>query len=401
MRFRPQLRFIVICIFLDALGIGLIIPVLPRLIGVLTPDPQTQTLWYGSIMVVYGMMFFLSAPLLGALSDRFGRRPLLLGGMFGLGVTFIVPAVSSSLSLILLSRFVGGLTSANMTVAQAYVADISNQEQRPKTFGQVAAAFSLGLILGPALGGILGNTDPRLPFWCASCIALANMAYGFFILPESLPPERRRAVDWKQCNPFAGLVLLIRHTATASLLTVLALSSLGIGLLNCTWALYTEFRYDFSPLHIGLSVFLLGLCLSLVQAVVLPLINSRLSYDVSLRFGIVLSALSLLGIAMSEQSWVSVVLCCIYASSGLIAPLISSTISARTSVDLQGETMGAVNAVISLFTALAPILGTPLLSVMHKSAGTLLAGAPYFAAAAIFALCLIPLAYIPSKANSR
>lgn len=397
---RPQLRFIAACLFLDALGVGLIIPVLPRLIGELTLDPQSQTLWYGSIMLAYGLMFFISAPVLGALSDHFGRRPLLLGGMFGLGVTFVVPALSASLPLILASRIVGGLTSANMTVAQAYVADLSSPEDRANAFGKVAAAFSFGLILGPAVGGILGQSDPRIPFFAASCIALLNMAYGFFILPESLPRHNRRRPNWSRCNPFAGIATLTRRSTLRPLLTVLACASLGSGMLNCTWALYTEFRYGFTPLHIGLSVFLLGACLSFVQGFVLPRAAARFEHDVALRAVVIVTGLSLCGIALAAQGWISVVLCCLYALSGAVAPLISSAISAQTPGHLQGETMGSINAVISLFTALAPLLATPLLSVAQEQPYAVSAGLPYFAAALLFGLCLIPLRSPVSKQNS-
>lgn len=397
---RPQLRFIATCLFLDALGVGLIIPVLPRLIGELTPDPQSQTLWYGSIMLAYGLMFFISAPVLGALSDRFGRRPLLLGGMFGLGVTFVVPALSSSLPLILASRIVGGLTSANMTVAQAYVADISSTEGRTNAFGKVAAAFSLGLILGPAVGGILGQSDPRVPFFAASCIALLNMAYGFFILPESHPRHARGCPDWTRCNPFASIGTLTRRSALRPLLAVLACTSLGSGMLNCTWALYTEFRYGFPPLYVGLSVFLLGSCLSFVQGVVLPRVTARYTYDVALRSIVIVTSLALCGIALSEQGWISVVFCCLYALSGAAAPLIGSAISTQVSDDLQGETMGAINAVVSLFTALAPLLAAPLLSVTQAQPDAVSAGLPYFAAASLFVLCLLPLSRLSSKQNS-
>lgn len=391
MSLRPQLHFVVICLLLDAMGIGLIIPVLPRLIGELTPSAHAQTLWYGGIMLAYGLMYFLSAPFLGALSDRYGRKPLLLGGMFGLGVTFIVPAVSSSLTLILISRLIGGLTSANMTVAQAYVADILPAQERSRAFGKLGAAFSVGLILGPAMGGVLGHVDTRLPFFTASLLSLANMAYGYFVLPESLPVAARKPFQWRSANPVRGIARLMRSSALQPMIVMLGLASLATGLMNSSWALYTEYRYAFTPLHIGLSVFWLGLCLAFVQAVALPRWTQHVAPLFLLRRAVFVSAVGLLGIGLAPWPAVAVTMCCVYSVSGILLPLVGSSVSASVSAQEQGATMGAVNSVVSLCTALGPLLATPLLHVTHDADGGFLAGAPYFVAALLFALALLTL----------
>ena len=206
----PRIGFILVCIFLDALGIGLIVPVLPRLIGELAVTRDLQTTWYGAIMLSYGVMQFLSAPLLGALSDRIGRRPVLLGGILGLGLMFAVPAFSTSLWLILGSRILGGMLSANMTVAQAYIADVTVGVQRFSGFGKIGAVFGIGFVLGPALGGVLGQFDVRFPFMCAAVICLANFLYGAFVLPESLKTRDTAPLSLKRNNPFAAVWALIR-----------------------------------------------------------------------------------------------------------------------------------------------------------------------------------------------
>ena len=269
MPFKPAVGFILACIFLDALGIGLIVPVLPRLIGTLSETRDAQTWWYGLIMLSYGVMQFVSSPLLGALSDRIGRRPVLLGGILGLGLTFAVPAFSGSLVLILVSRVVGGMMSANMTVAQAYIADVTQGVGRCSGFGKIGAAFGVGFVLGPAVGGLLGDSDPRWPFMAASAVALLNFLYGAFVLPESLTERAANPLSWRNNNPLKALFDVTRVPANRLFLLILTLTSLANALMQCTWALYTEFRYGFTPLAIGLSVFALGLSIAFMQGVVL------------------------------------------------------------------------------------------------------------------------------------
>ena len=202
---RPKSGFVFACVFLDALGIGLIIPVLPRLIGTLSTSQDMQTWWYGAIMVSYGLMQFLSSPLLGALSDKLGRRPVLLVGILGLGLTFAVPAFFASLPLILASRIVGGALSANTVVAQAYISDITSGKERAAMFGRLGAVFGIGLIVGPAIGGLAGQTDPAFPFVLASALALLNFLYGALFLPESLPTDKKTPASFTTLNAFLTL----------------------------------------------------------------------------------------------------------------------------------------------------------------------------------------------------
>ena len=206
---KPRLGFVLACIFLDALGIGLIVPVLPRLIGTLAETRDAQTWWYGLIMLSYGIMQFASAPFLGALSDRCGRRPVLLAGICGLGVMFAVPAFVASLPAILISRIAGGMLSANMAVAQAYVADLTAGYDRSAAFGKIGAVFGIGFVLGPALGGILGQNDPAVPFMVASGVTLLNFIYGFFALPESLAVKNPKPLTLRGNTPLASLSVML------------------------------------------------------------------------------------------------------------------------------------------------------------------------------------------------
>ena len=269
MLLQPRLGFILACIFLNALGIGLIVPVLPRLIGTLTNSAGSQTLWYGALMVSYGLMQCLSAPILGALSDRIGRRPVLLGGIFGLGLMFAVPAFCADLTAILLSRIVGGFLSANMTVAQAYIADITEGASRTAAFGRIGAVFGIGFVVGPAAGGILGAQDPTLPFAVASVVALVNFLYGAFVLPESLVERSDKPLSFALNNPVTSLQALLSVPQNRCFAVTLVISSLANNLTQCTWALYNEYRYCYTPHEIGLSVFALGLTISSAQGVAL------------------------------------------------------------------------------------------------------------------------------------
>ena len=401
MALHPSVRFGLICIFLDALGIGLIVPVLPTLIGDLAASREAQTLWYGAIMLSYGLVQFASAPFLGAISDRAGRRPVLLGGIFGLGCMFAVPAFTDSLWLILASRLVGGLLSANMTVAQAYIADITVGFERAGAFGKVGAVFGIGFVLGPALGGVLGEQSVRLPFLVAGAICIANFCYGLLVLPESLSPEQRvkRPLSFKDNNPLAAIGSLTSLTGMRPFVAVLILTSLANGVIQCTWALYTQFRYGFTPLLIGISVFALGAVLAFVQGWALPRMLGHLAARRTVTVSLLLAGISLCAIAVSPWGWLACVACCTYAIGACVGPTLTSIISANAPCESQGATMGAVSALNSLTGALAPAIGTPMLLASAKEGANVLAGAPYFLSAALLLISLL-IAVLPSTRSS-
>ncbi len=384
MALRARISFILVCIFLDALGIGLIIPVLPRLIGTLTADGSEQTWWYGAIMLSYGLMQFASAPVLGAVSDRIGRRPVLLGGIFGLGLMFAVPAFIPSLPLILASRILGGALSANTAVAQAYIADITQGFQRAAYFGKIGAMYGVGFMVGPALGGILGASDPHLPFIVASAIALGNFLYGSFVLPESISARQSAPMSLRQNNPLSAIGQLLAMRQVRSPVALLALASLANGMLQCSWALYTEHRYGFSPFGIGLSVFALGLFICLSQGWLLPRIILKTSRLNLLTAAMASSSACLLGIALSPVASVSVVLLCLYSFSSIVSPIVSAAVSLRAPADGQGIAIGALSSLNSLTGAIAPLFSTPLLVFTSKAPGSFMSGMPFFGC---FALC--------------
>lgn len=389
MHLHPRLGFILACIFLDALGVGLIVPVLPRLIGTLTETPDAQTLWYGALMISYGLMQFVSSPILGALSDRIGRRPVLLGGIFGLGLMFAVPAFSTSLWLILVSRIAGGMLSANMAVAQAYIADITQANDRAAGFGKIGAVFGIGFVIGPALGGVLGSHDPTLPFTVAACVCLLNFLYGVFVLPESLGKKETRPLSLRLNNPFSSIAALLEVAENRLFVLTLLLASITTGLTQCTWALYTEYRYGFTPLEIGLSVFALGLSISFVQGILLQRALTRYEPDTITKGALAIGTAALFGIALTPNGLSAAVLFCFFTVSGAVSPLLTSLISRRTPMNKQGKTIGSLTSLNSLTGAFAPVLGTPLLMVTASHKDGLLGGVPYLACAALLLTALM------------
>ena len=272
---RPAaMRFIMIAVLIDMISIGIIVPVLPPLVGRFTADPVDHALWYGVLACAFSVANFIGAPILGALSDRYGRRRVLLLGFCGLGFNFFAMAYASELWILIVVRMFGGALQANAAIANAYVADISAPEERTRRFGQLGAMFGIGFILGPVLGGVLGDIDLRLPFLVAGCFAMANLLYGVFVLPESLPTHRRRAIDRASLNPLGALKRVARLQGIGHLLWVLAAANLAMFVMYTTWVLYTTYRFGWGPRENGWSLFAMGLASTLVQGFLLtPLLR--------------------------------------------------------------------------------------------------------------------------------
>jgi len=388
---RASLSFILVTVFIDMLGIGLMLPVLPSVVGELAGSPDLQTYWYGALMVTFGLTQFLCMPLLGALSDRYGRRPVLLLSIFGLGISYVVTATTHSLTVLLLSRVVSGATSASFTVANAYVADITTPENRSKGFGVIGAAFGLGFIFGPALGGLLtAGGDIRLPFWVAAGMSLLNGLYGLFVLPESLPAERRRPVLWRRANPFGALTHLNSLHGVGLLLVVYALVLLGQWILQTTWVLYTTFRFHWTPQDNGIALCLVGLVAVLAQGVLLGRLLRRFGERRLALMGMTSALLASLGYGLAGTGWILYVLILVNFLSFTVSPALQGIISRAAHETEQGLTQGALNAIASLSTVIAPLIGTPLLgAVAHLPAHDWRLGATFFASAILQLLALL------------
>ncbi len=382
-RRAAAMPFIMLTVLIDMLSVGLIIPVLPALVGRFTASPSEQVYWYGVIAFAYGFAQFVAAPVLGALSDRYGRRPVLLLGFCGLAINFFVTAIASAVWMLIASRIVGGAMQANAAVANAYVADITAPEQRAKRFGMLGAMFGIGFMLGPVLGGVLGAIDLQLPFFVAGTLALVNLAYGAWVLPESLPAERRRPVEAKALNPVGSLYALARLKGVGLLVAVIACSGLAQFVLYTTWVLYGSFKFGWGPRENGWSLFAIGVMSVIVQGFLLGQLLKRFSPQRLAILGLLSSVAAYVLWGAATQSWMMYAVIVANVFGFTTASAIQSIVSTAANARQQGEAMGAVSALNSLMAVIAPMLGAPLLGVVsHLPHGDWRIGAPlYFCAA--------------------
>jgi len=402
---QPAVAFVMVTVLIDVIGFGLILPVLPTVIAGFVDGRESQAWWYGLISAGFGLAQFLFSPLLGALSDRFGRRPLLLVGVAGLGIDFLLTALAPALWLLVLARLIGGALSANVAVAQAYIADITPPELRARRFGMIGAAFGIGFIVGPMIGGLLGSGDPRLPFFVAAGLAGVNWLYGLFVLPESLPPERRHGVSWAKTNPFAALTKLTQLRGIGVLVAAIALSGLAQFILHSTWVLSNELRFGWGPRENGISLFAVGIVAVVVQGGLLgrliKLLGIRRLALVSLAWGTV--AYVLYGLATAGWMMVALILFNFlsFASNSAFQALVSEAADAH----VQGATMGALSSLNSLMMVIAPLIGAAVLaSVSHLPPSDWRAGSTFFLSAALsaaaFVLALRQLGRAPRVATA-
>jgi DHA1 family tetracycline resistance protein-like MFS transporter len=386
----PALPFILVTVLIDVMGIGLLLPVLPALVGEFTDGRDAQTYWYGALMVTFGLAQFVCSPLLGALSDRHGRRPVLLASITGLGTMFFLSAVVTSLPALLATRVLGGALAANFSVANAYVADISTPEQRAKSFGRIGAAFGIGFILGPAIGGALGGIDIRLPFYAAAALSLVNALYGLLVLPESLPRERRKRIDWRRANPLSSLAGLARLRSVGALVVVIGLVTLAQFILHGVWVLYTGFRFGWGPQENGLSLFVVGLASAVMQGLLLGSLLKRLGERRLVVAGMVsgLFAFALYGLA--TRGWMMYAIIAANLLAFAVGPALNAIVSKAADPREQGLAMGSLSSLASLMAVVAPLLGAPLLAeATHLPAGDWRIGAPFFLSAALQAVALV------------
>lgn len=391
--------FIMIAVLIDMVSIGLIVPVMAPLVGSFTGSQNDQAYWYGLLTLLYGVANFFGAPVLGTLSDRYGRRSVLLIGFCGLMLSFFGTALSTSLGMLIVVRLAAGFMQANASVAQAYVADITPPEQRARRFGLLGAMFGLGFILGPVMGGILGAIDLRLPFYVAGTLAFANLVYGFFVLPESLPLERRQPWNWRAANPVASLKALGALEGVRPLVAVVMLASLAQFTLHTTWVLYTQFKFGWGPLQNGWSMFAVGLTSAVVQGGLLGWMLRRLGAERVAVWGLMSSTVAYLLWGLATQGWMMyVIIACNVLGFGVTAA-VQSMISNAADSRTQGRTMGAVSGISSLSTVLAPMIAAPLLvMVSHLPQGDWRIGTPfYFCALLLAAASVLAILFVRQR----
>jgi DHA1 family tetracycline resistance protein-like MFS transporter len=382
--------FILVTVLIDMMSIGMIFPVLPVLVGHFTGGAADQALWFGALSLAFAVANFFGSPLLGALSDRFGRRPVLLLGFCGLAFTFFATALAPALGVLLLVRLVGGALQANSAVAQSYVADISSPQERAKRFGMLGATFGVGFILGPVTGGLLGDIDVHLPFYVAGCLALLNTAYGLFVLPESLPREHRRAFEWKRANPVAALRELGQLRGIGPLVAVIALGNLAQFTMHSSWVLYTAAKFGWGPRENGWSLFAVGVMSVLVQGGLMRQLLKRTTPQRLVQLGLVSSSLCYLAWGLAPQGWMMYAVVFLNVLGFTVTASLQSLVSNAADASRQGRTMGSVSSLGSLMAVIAPLTGAGLLSlVSHRPQGDVWIGLPFYFCALLQAVSAV------------
>ncbi len=400
-RRSAALPFILVTVLLDVMGIGLLLPVLPAIVGQFAESREAQSYWYGAMLLAFGGMQFLCAPLLGALSDHFGRRPVLLVSITGMGIMFAATPLVGSLAALVATRVFGGALAANFSVANAYVADISSPERRARGFGMIGAAFGIGFVLGPMLGGLLGHIDIRLPFFVAAGLSFVNFAYGLLVLPESLPAQRRKRIDLSRANPLAALNGLTKLAGVGLLVAVFALLNLAQFILHSVWVLYTGFRFGWGPREAGLSLFVVGLAVALAQGGLLGTLLKHVGERKLVLAGLASAAVAYAAYGLATAGWMMYAIIAANLLGFTVGPALHAIVSKAASPSEQGLAMGALSSLASLVAIIAPLAGAPLLAaVSHLPADDWRMGAPFFLSA-LLAFAALALAALHFSRHRR
>ncbi|MBS1544497.1 MAG: TCR/Tet family MFS transporter [Bacteroidetes bacterium] len=402
----PGLIFIFITLLIDVTGFGIIIPVMPGLIQSLIGEGGTvsDAATYGGWLIAsYAVTQFFCAPIIGGLSDRYGRRPVLLGSLFGFTIDYLFLVFAPTIGWLFIGRIVAGALGASFTTAGAYIADISTPETRGQNFGIVGAAFGLGFIIGPTLGGLLGDMGPRVPFMAGAALTMINWLYGYFILPESLKPENRRAFDWKRANPVGTLQSLWKYPVIAGLLISLTLVYIAMHAIQSNWSYYTMEKFEWGPRLIGISLTVIGVASALVQGVLIRIIIPKLGQKRSVYVGLSLYAIGLLLYALATQGWMMYAITFVYCLGGIAGPALQGVMSGIVPPNAQGELQGGFTSLMSLTSIFGPPMMNSLFaystSEFHFPGGAMLLGAVLTITAALMARRTLKSSLSPAPAS--
>ncbi|MBO9683140.1 MAG: TCR/Tet family MFS transporter [Flavisolibacter sp.] len=376
---KAAMSFIFITLLIDVTGLGIIIPVFPRLIEQLTGGNISQaSQWGGILTVIYAVMQFFFAPIIGNLSDKYGRRPVLLTSLVGFGIDYLFMAFAPTIWWLFLSRVIAGVTGASFTTASAYIADISSPEARAKNFGLIGAAFGLGFIIGPSLGGLLAHFGLRVPFFVAAACCLLNALYGYFVLPESLSKENRRQFEWKRANPVGSLTHLKKYPSVLGLMGSLVLVYIAAHALQSTWTYINIERFNWSEQKLGYSLGVVGAMTFLVQGVLIRYINPKIGNEKSVYIGLSIYALGMLAFAFANQSWMMFVFMIPYCLGGIAGPALQAILAGHVPRNEQGELQGALTSLMSLTSIIGPLVMTNLFAWFTKPDASIhFSGAPF------------------------
>ena len=383
--------FIFITLLIDVIGFGIIIPVMPTLISELKGVDVSTASKYGSLlMFAYASVQFISAPIIGSLSDKYGRRPVLLFSLFGFGIDYLFLAIAPTYGWLFIGRIIAGITGASMTTGAAYIADVSTPENRAKNFGMIGAAFGLGFIIGPSIGGLLGSLGPRIPFYAAAGLALLNWVYGYFVLPESLAKEDRRPFEWKRANPVGALLHLKKYPAITGLAVSIFLVYVAAHAIMSNWSYFTMFRFGWDERMVGISLTVVGVLVATVQGGLTRVINPKLGNEKSLYIGLSLYSVGMLLFGLATQTWMMFVFLVPYCLGGIAQPALQAVMAGHVPKNVQGELQGTVTSLMSLAAIIGPLLMNNLFFYFsHDQAPVHLPGAPFLLASVLMATSAI------------
>lgn len=389
---KAALSFVFITLLLDVIGLSIIVPVFPRLIEELIHGDISQaSQWSGLLTFAYAIMQFLCAPIIGNLSDQYGRRPVLLLSLFGFGIDYIFLALAPGIWWLFAGRIIAGIFGASFTTATAYIADISTDENRAQNFGMIGAAFGLGYIIGPGLGGLLSELGPRVPFIAAAILTFINVIYGYFVLPESLAKESRRPFEWKRANPLGALLSLKKHKGLmGGLIVAMVFVYVADHAVMSTWSFINIKKFNWSNAMIGLSLTAAGVMVVIVQGGLIRIISPRLGNQKSIFLGMSLYAIALSLFAFASESWMMFVFLIPYCIGGITGPSLQSMISKNVAPNAQGELQGSITSLMSVTAIIGPLLMTNLFTWFTGPAAPVqFPGAPFLAGAVLMIISII------------
>ncbi|MEO7394471.1 MAG: TCR/Tet family MFS transporter [Chitinophagaceae bacterium] len=396
---KAAIGFIFITLLIDVMGWGLIIPVMPKLISELKHIPVNQASSYGALLLSsYAITQFVFAPVIGNLSDRYGRRPVLLSSLLGFGIDYIFLALAPTYGWLFIGRIIAGITGASFTTAAAYIADISTPETRAKNFGMIGAAFGVGFVIGPALGGLLAGWGVRAPFYAAAGLCLINTLYGYFVLPESLSKENRRPFQWKKANPFGSLKFLSKTPAIGGLAICYFLIYLAAQAVQGNWSFFTIYRFNWTEGMVGISLAVVGLLVGAVQGGLTRVINPKLGNDKSIFLGLLLYTIGLVLFAFASQGWMMFAFLIPYCLGGIAGPSLQATLAGHVLPNQQGELQGALTSLMSLTTIIGPLMMNNLFTYFTSDKAPFhFPGVSFLLAAFFMLLSLIIAWYVFNK----
>ncbi len=391
---NAAIGFIFVTILIDVIGFGIIIPVMPDLISNLKHVPTNTAATYGSwLMSVYAFTQFIFAPIIGGLSDKYGRRKILLISLFGFAIDYIFLALAPTYEWLFVGRIIAGITGASITTASAYIADISNAETRAKNFGMLGAAFGLGFIIGPLIGGLLGTIGLRVPFYGAAILCAVNWLYGYFVLPESLPLDKRRDFDIKRSNPLGSFKQMKKYPAIGNLLVSVFLLYMASHAVQSHWSYFGKYRFNWDEKMIGISLGVVGALVVIVQGGLIRFINPKLGNEKSVYIGMLLYTIGLILFAFASQTWMMFIFLIPYCFGGIAGPALQALMAGKVPSNAQGELQGIITSIMSLTAIFGPLLMNNLFFFFTKDSAPVHFAGAAFLMGSVFMLSSALVAY--------